>query len=92
MDGGFINYFFLGATYSVLREMSAPPAKRKRLSSLVNGFVSGVAVGMIITSMGAFQSLKLPFSTDAVIIFTNAVIWSVALFVWNVYKVIAAKD
>ena len=72
--------------------MTSPYTKRKRLSSLLNGFISGLAIGMIITSLGVFQSLKLPFTTDAAIIFSNTVIWAVALLAWNVYRVTTAKD
>jgi ABC-type Mn2+/Zn2+ transport system permease subunit len=65
---------------------------RERISSLIDGFLSGCLFGVIIGYLILFYSLAEPIPTDTVVaIFVGTVI-AVAILVWGVHSALATKE
>jgi len=66
--------------------------KYKRLSSLFDGFISGLILGMVIAVLMVGEAIEKPFPIDLVTFLVIAVMVSVAMLVWGVHSALATKD
>lgn len=66
--------------------------KYKRLSSLLDGFISGSMLGIVIAAIMVSQALKEPIPAETVTWLLIAVVFSVAIFVWGIHSAVTTKE